>query len=156
MKSLGRAFALLAVAGILSGCSDDDSSSEGPSTAGTAGSGGGGSGADAVSFAADIHPILTLRCSDQASQCHSADRGPYQPGHAAPDVDAAYAATQGQGSTGEPVYERMLARVTADGPTSMPPPYANPPCEGAIGTPGCLSEAELALLEAWIEQGAPP
>jgi hypothetical protein len=159
MKNLRSPSAIVVAAALLFGCSDD-SSNDAASGAGGGGTGGGagaGGGVGTVSFAADIHPILVLKCSDQASQCHtSINNGPFQPGHAAPDVDDAYEETQEPSSGGEPIFERMLARVTTDGPMSMPPPYANPPCEGEIGSPGCISEAELALLQAWIDQGTPP
>jgi len=149
------------VAGALAvGCSDDGSNAgDGGGTGGMGGSAGtGGSAGDgAVSFAADIHPILVLKCSDQASQCHSSpNNGPFQPGHGATSADVAYDETQELSSAGEPIYERMLERVTTEGPMSMPPPYANPPCEGEVGAPGCLSEAEVELLRTWIEQGTPP
>ena len=144
------------------GCSDDGSNDGGGAagtSAGAAGTGGGaaGAGGGPVSFAADIHPILVLKCSDQASQCHSSpNNGPFQPGHGATSADVAYAETQELSGAGEPIYERILERVTTEGPMSMPPPYANPPCEGEVGAPGCLSEAEVALLRAWVEQGTPP
>jgi hypothetical protein len=150
----GSPWTIVVVAALALGCSDD-STNEGPNGGG-AGAGGGGP-AGAVSFATDIHPFLLVKCSDQASQCHSSpNNGPFQPGHAATSASVAYAETQELSSAGEPIYERMLARVTADGPMSMPPPYANPPCEGEVGAPGCISEAELALLQAWIDQGTLP
>jgi hypothetical protein len=146
----GRAWTIIVAGALAFGCSDD-ASDDG------AGGGAGGSADGAVSFAADIHPILVLKCSDQSSQCHSSpNNGPFQPGHAATAAAVAYAEAQELSSSGEPIFERMLERVTTEGPSSMPPPYANPPCDGEVGTPGCLSEAEVALLRAWIEQGTPP
>jgi hypothetical protein len=83
--------------------------------------------------------------------------GPFRPGHAAAETEAAYAATQQAGLNGQAVYERIIARVTSADPAQiMPPPYAEPPCEGAIGASGCLTEDELGLLRAWVAQGAPP
>ena len=58
-------------------------------------------------------------------------------------------------SLGGPVYERILTRIT-DESTMMPPSFANPPCEGEIGAPGCITQAELDLIEAWIDAGTPP
>ncbi len=156
------ALTLFALAGLF-GCSDD----AGPSTAsagtgggagagggaGVGGSGAGAGGAEALSFAADIFPILSMKCA--GSNCHGRDQGMFQPAHGSANVDEAYAATQQPGSMGEPVYERILVRVTSD-VAMMPPDYANPPCPGEVGAPGCISEAELALLEAWVEQGALP
>lgn len=145
MVSSSLRFAAILAASLVSGCSDD-----------------GSDGADTptdvpLSFAADIHPILVMKCSDSSSQCHSATtRGPFQPGHAAPDTDDAYAQVTSTGVSGQLIYERILARVTTTGATSMPPPYANPPCEGAVGAPGCITEAELAKIQAWVDQGAPP
>lgn len=136
--------ALLA-AMLMFACSSEDSdgSSEDPDD-----------GPEPVTFAADIHPILQMKCSGAGSGCHAVDQAPIQPGHAAADVDAAYEATQEVGTTGAPIYERILARVTNEA-AMMPPDYANPPCSGMIGAPGCLSEAELELIEAWIAQGTP-
>lgn len=161
MSTIGSfAMALVALVGVF-GCSDD--AGDGTASAGAGGSagaaGGGGaagSGAEAVSFAADIHPILSMKCS--GSDCHGRDQGStLQPGHGAADVDDAYDATQDVNLMGQPIYQRILARVTsADPRTMMPPNYANPPCSGVIGAPGCISEAELALLQAWVAQGALP
>lgn len=152
MTRLESLCACAVVAALSLGCSDDSGD---PAEGGGAGGSGGADGP--VSFAADIHPILVMKCSDQASQCHSSpNNGPFQPGHANVSATVAYAQTQMPSGGGEAIYERMLERVSAEGPLSMPPPYANPPCEGEIGTPGCLSEAELALLRAWVDQGAPP
>lgn len=140
LPALRRVFGLAAV---LLACSDD--------------SGGDGrdmGSAEPVSFAADIHPILLAKCS--GSSCHGMPMGPFRPGHAAADGDAAYAATQQAGLNGQAVYERILARASAEAAQIMPPPYAMPPCEGAIGAPGCLTEDELDLIRAWVAQGTPP
>lgn len=137
--------ALFAIAGLAIGCSDDDA----PGRGGAAGTGG----ADPVSFAVDVHPLLLRKCA--GGDCHSVDVPNFLPGHAAEDVDEAYLATQASGLGGEPVYERMLARVTAP-EMMMPPDFANPPCEGVLGEGGCLTEQEVALIEAWVAAGAPP
>jgi hypothetical protein len=130
-------------------CSDDAGGEGGSAAAGGTGS------SEPVRFASDIHPMFLARCA--GSRCHSAPMGPYRPGHAAAEIDAAYAATQQAGLNGQAVYERILARVSSTDPIQiMPPPNAMPPCEGGIGAPGCLNEDELGRLEAWIAQGAPP
>jgi hypothetical protein len=104
-------------------------------------------GGDLVSFDQDVHPILIERCGS----CHEVGT-PATPGHAAPDPDEAFAATQGM-SMNEPVYERILARASGDDPGGfMPPSYAG--CEGPLGSPGCVSLEEFALIELWVEQGA--
>jgi hypothetical protein len=169
MSRFGTPLAALVAATFVLACSSDDSDDGGGGasggTGGTGGTGGGNGGGGAggmqmpaaVTFANDIHPILQMKCSGAGSSCHGVDQAPYQPAHGSSDVDEAYEATQGDGVTGEPVYERILERITSDDPTSiMPPSYASPPCEGAIGAPGCITAAELALIEAWIEQGTPP
>jgi hypothetical protein len=130
-------------ANLLLACSSDDSDDD---------NGGGGMPA-AVSFAADIHPILQAKCG--ASGCHDGAQAPTLPGHGAADVQEAYEATQSTSYTGEPVYERILARIT-DEDAMMPPSFANPPCQGAIGAPGCITADELELIQEWIEQGALP
>jgi hypothetical protein len=163
-----RPAATLMVAALIFGCSDDSGDDDVPaagtggSPTGMAGSGGssgmggsgGSGGAPMVTFTADIHPILLAKCG--ASDCHSGSRAPFQPGHGAADVQDAYEATQDLGVDDEPVYERILFRITATAPgLMMPPSYATPPCDGTIGSPGCISEEELALIEAWIDAGTP-
>ena len=146
LSALRRACWLLPA---LLACSDDSGDDGGAAAAGGTGS------AEPVSFATDIHPILLARCS--GSMCHSSPMGPFRPGHAAADIDAAYAATQEAGLNGQAVYERIVARASSTNPAQiMPPPFAMPPCEGVIGTPGCLTEDELGAIEAWVAQGAPP
>jgi hypothetical protein len=115
----------------------------------------GDSGARTVTFTEDIHPVLLAKCG--ASGCHDGNQAPILPGHADVDVQAAYDATQAEyQDTDQRVYERILARVTSEDPTAiMPPPYTNPPCQGMIGAPGCITEAELALIQEWIAQGTP-
>lgn len=107
----------------------------------------------ALTFTADIHPILLAKCG--ASDCHDGDQEPFLPGHGAADVMDAYAATQAMSVLGGPVYERIQERIN-DESAMMPPTFASPPCQGEIGTPGCLSQAEVDLIEAWIEAGTPP
>lgn len=132
-----RSMSPLALASLLLvfACSDDGADGDG---------GAGSMSTEPVSFAADIHPILLVKCS--GSSCHGVSMGPYRPGHAVADVDQAYMATQQLGLNDQPVYERMLARTTStDSAQIMPPSYATP-----------LTSGELALIRAWVAQGAPP
>ncbi len=142
LRSPGAALlaATLLPATLLFACSSDEGDAE-------------PSGPEPVTFSADIHPILQMKCG-AGSSCHGIDQAPFQPGHGATDVQEAYVATQGRGRMDEPVYERILARITSEA-AMMPPNYANPPCSGMIGAPGCITEAELALIEEWIAQGTP-
>jgi hypothetical protein len=116
--------------------------------------GSGGAPPSDVTFTEDIHPILLAKCG--ASGCHDGANEPILPGHGAADVEEAYEATQSLYQGGQPVYERILARITSTEPgLMMPPDFANPPCRGTIGTPGCITQAELDLIEAWIDAGTP-
>jgi hypothetical protein len=143
MSRLGFVAASLALATLAFGCSGD---SEEPGDA--------PSGPDMVTFTADIHPILQLKCG--RSGCHDGSQVPTLPAHGAADLQEAYDATQATGLNGEPVYERILTRVSTTEPGfMMPPSYTNPPCSGVVGAPGCITEAELALIQEWIAQGAP-
>jgi hypothetical protein len=138
---------MLMVASLALGCSDEET------PGGSGGMGGGGMG-PAVSFAADIHPILLMKCG--AGECHGIDNL-FQPGHGSADVEVAYAATQ-RTSAGAPVYERILLRTSGmDEYGFMPPETFGPmPCQGALDAPGCLTTAEWELIQAWVSQGAPP
>ena len=54
---------------------------------------------------------------------------------------------------GQPVYLRILARASGQGPGGfMPPSYAG--CEDGLGAGTCLSVEEFELIELWVEQGA--
>jgi hypothetical protein len=135
---------------VMAACSDGSDGGDGGSAA-AAGVGNG----EPLSFATDIHPILLEKCA--GSSCHGTPMGPFRPGHAAVDVNEAYAATQQLGLMQQPVYQRILARANSDDPTLlMPPAWAMPPCGGAVGEPGCLGEDEVALIEAWVVGGALP
>ena len=101
-------------------------------------------GSDLVSFDDDVHPILVAKCGD----CH--EDGSALPNHGAVDADASFAATQGT-SQGQPLYSRILARTAGEG-GFMPPEYDG--CEGPLGSGDCLTEAEYAIIELWVEQGA--
>jgi len=139
------------------GCSEGDDST--PDQGQGGGSGAGGGSGDSVSFAGDIHPIFLAKCA--GSGCHS-EANPYQPGHAAADVDAAYDAATGVTASGDLVYERILARASGDDPRGiMPPSYAPAtvaapvPCQGSLGQPGCVTQVEYDLIQDWVDQGRP-
>jgi hypothetical protein len=164
MSRFGTSVAALVAATFMLACSSDDSDDGGGGASGgsgggtggsggTSGSGGGGQMPPEVTFTADIHPILLAKCG--ASGCHDGDNAPILPGHGAADVMEAYEATQEESTAFDGfVYERILIRIT-DEESMMPPNFANPRCEGEIGTPGCLTQAEVDLIEAWIEDGTP-
>jgi hypothetical protein len=99
---------------------------------------------DDVSFDQDVHPILVEKCG----MCHEGV-APALPDHGAADLDVAFAATQTV-SNDEPVYMRILSRVSGDDPIGGMPPG----CGGPPGSPGCLTPDEYEILELWVEQGA--
>jgi hypothetical protein len=142
-----RVAGLWVASGLALACGDDSSSDAGSPDAGSAGSGMGG---NALSFAADIHPILLAKCSG-ANGCHST-ANPFLPGHAQPDVADAYDATQSMSTLGGPVYARILIRGSGSGSAGFMPPS----CSGPVGSEGCLTEEELELIEAWVAADAPP
>jgi hypothetical protein len=99
-----------------------------------------------VSFEQDVHPLFAEHCGP----CHVSDgSGGHNIGGA--DLALAYdqAVTLGQD---------IVARVDGGG---MPPDYAPPPndcgAEGGYqpGDPGCLSVAQVALIQTWIDQCYP-
>jgi hypothetical protein len=104
---------------------------------GDAGDAGGPFGA--VGFAADIHPILAMRCGP----CHVTD---FSGGHnvASADLMEAY----GYASELKGI---ILERVNGGG---MPPSEAG--CDGPLGSPGCVTQAEFELMERWAAQCFPP
>ena len=116
--------------------------------------GGDGDAEDApppITFTKDIHPILVAKCG--TSGCHDM-ANLFMPGHGSRDVNVAYEQATGVGSLGMPIYDRIIARVSSADPGSvMPPPYAVPPCEGAIGKPGCVTQDELDLIKEWVADG---
>lgn len=95
-----------------------------------------------VSFALDVHPILVASCGP----CHVDEGGG---GHnvASDDLVEAYGDAVALGET-------LVARVNGGG---MPPSYAEPPndCDGNPGDPGCLTVAEVELIQTWLGQCTP-
>jgi hypothetical protein len=151
MRRVERGFVSGLVTVLAFACSDGDGEGDG---AGAAAGAGGTSSAPSVTFTRDIHPIFVAKCS--ASDCHD-EPGFILPGHGSPDVNIAYESVTSTGSIGMPIYDRILVRIAATDPSFiMPPPYASPvPCEGAIGRPGCVTQAEFDLIKAWVDQGHP-
>jgi hypothetical protein len=93
----------------------------------------------------DVHPVLVDNCGE----CHG---GGFLPAFAQDDEDAAYQVTQEVSNYTNPdqlYYERIVVRATEE--LTMPPG-----CFGDLGSTGCLSEADAALLQAWVDQGALP
>ena len=124
-------------AGVLDAGSADggpDASAEGPSSG-------------VVSFERDIHPIFAVHCGT----CHVSDgEGGHNVG--ADDIAEAYDDAVGIG-------QELVTRVNGGG---MPPSYAAPPNDcGAQGRtdqpgdPGCLTVAQVALIQTWIDQCYP-
>jgi hypothetical protein len=94
---------------------------------------------DVVGFS-DIYGILVARCG----QCHSGTPANLPP-FAVPDEAAASAGVQPGG-----LADRIYARTVVD--RTMPPA-----CRGGdFGDPGCVSEEEAALLQAWSDGGYQP
>jgi len=124
--------------------------------AGTLDAGSGDAGLDAstdgppsgvISFESDVHPIFAASCGP----CHVTDGSA---GHNVGGADVATAYDQAVG-----IGQRLVVRVDGGG---MPPSYADPPndCGGEgrgdqPGDPGCLTVAEVALIQTWIDQCYP-
>ena len=128
-------------------CSGEDIEAGGTGSGGS----GGSSAAPSVTFTKDIHPILQAKCG--TSGCHDMPNL-FMPGHGAADVNVAYTEATSMGSLGMPIYTSILARISSTMPGSiMPPTYATPPCEGALGAPGCVTQEEFDLIQEWVDQG---
>lgn len=102
----------------------------------------GGGTPGVVSFALDIRPIFVASCGP----CHVDENNG---GHniASDDLAAGYIQAVELGQT-------IVDRVNGGG---MPPSYAEPPnnCDGNPGDPGCLTVAEVELIQAWLAQCTP-
>ena len=90
-------------------------------------------------FASDIWPILTVKCGTSA--CHGNDS--FYPQHAHSDVELAYGQAQ-------PRADLIVGRVSGEVMPIMPLF-----CGQAPGSGQCLSLAEVDLIRAWAEAGAP-
>lgn len=144
---------------VLGGCSSDDtgdlpagmggSVTDGNGGGGTemavGGSGGvvgamGGAGSAAPpGFAADVWPILTMKCG--TSSCHGDES--FFPQHAHSVVDVAYEQAQ-------PIADVIAGRVSGELMPIMPLF-----CGQGPGSGECLSLAEVDLIRAWVQAGAP-
>lgn len=94
---------------------------------------------DVVGFS-DVYGLLVTRCG----RCHSGEPA-FLPAFAQPDEAAASALVQPGG-----LADRIYARTVTD--RTMPPA-----CDaGDFGDPGCVSEEEADLLQAWADGGYQP
>ena len=109
----------------------------GVSDAGATDAGDAGTAARALSFATDIHPIFRMYCRP----CHEDE---FSGGHnlAADDPAEAYGFLID-------VAPRLVGRVNGGG---MPFSCG----DGVPGDPGCITVAELALIQSWEAQCYPP
>jgi hypothetical protein len=137
------------------GCTPVSTPDAGSDDAGSTDAGSADAGLDAsdappsgvVSFEQDIHPIFAEHCGT----CHVTDgEGNHNVG--GPNVAMAYDQAVGIG-------QRLVMRVNGGG---MPPSYAAPPNDcGAQnrgdepGDPGCLTVAQVELIQTWIDQCYP-
>ncbi len=98
-----------------------------------------------IDFTREVRPILASKCF----QCHGPDDKVRKAGLRLDQRDAAIKELRRGGQAivpANPAQSELLTRVTsADVTLLMPPPK--------VGKP--LSEAEVAVLRRWIEQGAP-
>jgi len=99
-----------------------------------------------VSFTRDVRPILSDRCFT----CHGPDETK-RPTALRFDEEAGLNVDLNSGGKavipGDPAASKLIERVRSDSPAlRMPPAYAGH---------DPLSETEIAVLEAWIKQGAP-
>jgi hypothetical protein len=87
-----------------------------------------------VTYTADIQPILVQNCSP----CHSTDN---DGGHnAASSYDDAVDEA-----------DNIIDEIESGGM-----PEGDPGCDGGDpGDPGCVSEADFALIEQWVEDDTP-
>src|ERR1043166_3990470 len=96
-----------------------------------------------VDFNRDVRPILSDRCF----ACHGPD-DKHRMANLRLDMHDGLFADRGSYKTvapGDPAASRLLARISSiSRATRMPPPQA-----GAV-----LSDAQIALVRKWIEQGA--
>ena len=102
-----------------------------------------GSGAD-IDFNREIRPIL----SDKCFACHGPNADDREGGFRLDEKESAL----GEADSGEPPVvpgrpdeSELVARITADDDSRMPPPESGK----------SLNAREIALLREWIAQGAP-
>lgn len=139
--SAGAAGSSMAGAGTASGGSAGTGTAAGGAAGGMP-SGDMTSGTDElamVSFETDVWPVLRAHCD--GAGCHG--DGSFLPEHANPDVDVAFEEAQ-------PVADLIAGRVAGALTPIMPQG-----CGPAPGFGTCLSLDEVALIRAWVDQGAP-
>jgi hypothetical protein len=119
------------------------SGSSGSGAGGSAPTGGGGQGGgemEALSFAADVFPLLRRDCAF----CHAEDFIPL----AVPNVADAYeylTTTPGRNNPEQRMYQAVVSRISEG---SMPPTCGGPPA--------CAPAAEIGLIARWATSGDPP
>jgi hypothetical protein len=96
-----------------------------------------------VSFAADIHPIFEAACAP----CHTVAN--YAGHNVGGELDQAYEDAVRLGAM-------LVQRIDGGGmpPSDAPEPY-NCPDGGQPGDEGCLTVAQVALVQTWIDQCYP-
>ena len=95
-----------------------------------------------IDFDRDVRPILSDRCF----ACHGPDEK-RRMANLRLDIEDGLFGARGSDAivtAGNPARSRLLARVSAAGATRMPPPQTGPG----------LTEAQIATIRKWIEQGA--
>jgi hypothetical protein len=112
------------------------------------------------SFANDVQPILTQRCT--TAGCHnSSDRAELQvldPGQAYANIVSRPSAEGGKLLVVAPgsIAKSFLARkITSKGLKAANGTLMPQGCPLAPGTGGCLTDAEIYTILAWIQSGAP-
>ena len=99
--------------------------------------------AQEVSFSRDVQPLLSDRCL----QCHGPDAKAREADLRLDRREDLFGERDGYAilRPGDPDRSELIRRVTATDDEQMPPRHANL----------ALSEAEVATLRRWVEQGAP-
>ena len=99
--------------------------------------------AQEVSFSRDVQPLLSDRCL----QCHGPDAKAREADLRLDRREDVFGERDGYAIVrpGDPDRSELIRRVTATDDEQMPPRHANL----------ALSEAEVATLRRWVEQGAP-
>jgi hypothetical protein len=127
---------------LVSGCSSEETGNTpvGTRDGGVSDAGDNAAGNDGPPrFSTDIWPILTVNCG--TSSCHGNDS--FFPQHAQSDVELAYEEAQ-------PRAELLVERVSGEVMPIMPMF-----CGSGPGSGQCLSVAQVDLIRAWAEAGAP-
>ncbi|MCB1207312.1 MAG: DUF1549 domain-containing protein, partial [Verrucomicrobiae bacterium] len=94
-----------------------------------------------VDFARDVYPLLKSRCFE----CHSGERPDSGVRLDARNEILGYSSGEPVAEPGKPGTSKLLAKVTAESPEDRMPP--------AESGKNALTDREIGLLHAWIEQG---